>query len=69
MSSPVLETRNKFSALQNECRQPKEGNTTLPSGNILVVGDSQIRNLGRTFCTRDSGKSTCVCVPGAGVGV
>ena len=39
-----------------------------PGGNILVVGDSQMRYLDRTFCARDRKRRTRVCFPGAGVG-
>ena len=37
-------------------------------GKVLVVGDSQVKGLGRVFCARDSKRRMCVCLPGAGVG-
>ena len=39
-----------------------------PGGNILVVGDSQVRYLDRAFCAKDRKHRTRVCFPGAGVG-
>ena len=70
----VLETRNKFSVLEDCCSGDGNGNTaktdesTLSPGKVVVVGDSQVRGLGRLFCVRDAERRMCVCLPGAGVG-
>ena len=78
-SSPVLECRNSFSALAEgteegprtvEERTTEEERTDEPSlsnSKILVVGDSQVKYLDRTFCARDRKRRTRVCFPGAGV--
>ena len=67
--------RNSFHALSelNEEEVKVVGNRkvddkSLPTGNILVVGDSQVRYLDRTFCARDKKRRTRVCFPGAGIG-
>ena len=72
-ASPVLsvtETRNSFSVLEDQCSgdSEKTDEITLSSGKVVVVGDSQVRGLGRMFCARDVRRRMCVCLPGAGVG-
>ena len=66
----VTETRNSFSGLEDQCagESEKTDETTLSSGKVVVVGDSQVRGLGRVFCARDARRRMCVCLPGAGVG-
>ena len=67
---PQIVTRNSFSALGDECEREdlKVAETALSTGKVVVVGDSQVRNIGRTFCARDSKRRICVCLPGAGIG-
>ena len=71
--STVPETRNSFSALEDQCsrdnnKEVSAGDSTRPAGKCVVVGDSQVRGLGRLFCARDSERRMCACLPGAGVG-
>ena len=77
--TPPPETRNSFSVLRDECEgaasEGEKTDETTPSsgkpeveGKVVVVGDSQVRGLGRVFCARDSERRMCVCLPGAGVG-
>ena len=65
----VTETRNSFSGLKDQCSgdSEKTDETTLSLGKVVVVGDSQVRGLGRVFCARDARRRMCVCLPGAGV--
>ena len=74
-----LECRNSFEALSDDLREeaPKEDEqrqqertdgSTLSSGKILVMGDSQVRFLDKAFCVRDRRRRTRVCFPGAGIG-
>ena len=66
--TPVIETRNSFSGLEDQCSGDGETDvTTLSSGKVVVVGDSQVRGLGSIFCVRDARRRMCVCLPGAGV--
>ena len=48
----------------------KTDETTLSLGKKgkIVVGDSQVRDLGRLFCARDSERRMCVCLSRAGIG-
>lgn len=69
----TLAVKNSFAVLNDQCTgvQEKTDETTLSSrkkGKIVVVGDSQVRGLGRLFCARDSERRMCVCLPGAGIG-
>lgn len=66
----VTETRNSFSGLEDQCTgdSVKTAETTLSSGKVVLVEDSQVRGLGRVFCARDARRRMCVCLPGAGVG-
>ena len=69
----VPETRNSFSALEDQCSGDSNDGvqadeSTLPAGKCVVVGDSQVRGLGRLFCARDAERRMCVCLPGVGVG-
>ena len=70
-----VECRNSFHALSELKEDEKEVEEvrkvvadSLPRGNILIVGDSQVRYLDRAFCARDRKRRTRVCFPGAGVG-
>ena len=71
-----VECRNSFAALaeaeEEEVEEVKEVERTdepsLSKSKILVVGDSQVRYLDRTFCAKDRSRRTRVCFPGAGVG-
>ena len=76
---PAPETRNSFSVLRDECSgtedtrkteetTPSTGSKPQVKGKVVIVGDSQVRGLGRVFCARDSSSRMCVCLPGAGVG-
>ena len=67
--TPVTQTRNSFSGLEDQCSGNigKTEETTLSKGKVVVVGDSQVRGLGRLFCVRDARRRMCVCLPGAGV--
>ena len=73
-ASSVLETRNSFSVLRDQCSgdgtgmEIKTDETTLSKGKIILIGDSQVRGQGRLFCARDAERRMCVCLPGAGVG-
>ena len=66
----VTETRNSFSGLEDQCSgdSKKTDETTLSSGKVVVVGDSQVRGLGKVFGARDARRRMCVCLPGAGIG-
>lgn len=70
-----VECKNSFLALsglkevEEEVKEVRKVDAnSLPRGNILVVGDSQVRYLDRAFCARDRKRRTRVCFPGAGVG-
>ena len=67
---PQKATRNSFSGLGDECEDKdiKVAQTTLSTGKVFVVEDSQVRNIGRIFCARDSKCRMCVCLPGEGTG-
>ena len=69
--------KNTFTVLKDQCTGEavkKTDETILSSGKkykkgkIVVVGDSQVRGLGRLFCARDSKTRMCVCLPRAGIG-
>lgn len=72
MTSPAVatvETRNSFSGLEDQCTgdSRKTDETTLSTGKVVVVGDSQVRGIGRAFCVKNAKRRMCVCLPGAGV--
>ena len=65
----MLAVKNKFT-LHSAVKKTDE--TTLFSGKKgkkgrIVVGDSQVKGLGRLFCARDSERRMCVCLSGAGI--
>lgn len=68
----VTETRNSFSVLEDLCADAentrKTDETTLSSGKVVVVGDSQVRGLGKVLSSRGGKRWMSVCLPGAGVG-
>ena len=72
-----VETKNPFSVLEGEAEEEvdvaggEEGRPdapTLVGGNVLVLGDSQVRHLDSAFCAKDRRKRFRVCLPGAGIG-
>ena len=70
---PPVETRNSFSALEEGKTEDKEDGEradvrSLPTGNVVVIGDSQTRYLDRAFCDRDRQCRIRLCLPGAGIG-
>ena len=71
---PSVVTTNPFSVLEgteeSEARERRKGadEPTLPQGNVIVLGDSQVRHLANSFCARDKARRTTVCLPGAGIG-
>ena len=72
LQEPGVVTANAFSVLEEEgeAEERREGvdGRTLPQGNVIVFGDSQIRHLDSAFCSRDSKRRSRVCLPGAGIG-
>lgn len=82
--SNAIATSNSFDVLEDECcgetvdrakgKATKRKEAQAPQKvkevpkQTLVVGDSQIRYLDRTFCARDRGNRLRVCYPGAGIG-
>lgn len=69
-----VETANPFSVLQDEAvvgevqgRRERADGHSLPEGNVVVLGDSQVRHLEDEFCARDRKRRSRVCLPGAGI--
>ena len=69
-----VECRNRFSSLaENESSERenvkvhKRERERTGSKEVIVIGDSQVRYLDRTFCERDRNRRMRVCLPGAGV--
>ena len=65
---PPVETRNSFSVLEGEKTEDKEDGEradvrSLPTGNVVVIGDSQTRYLDRAFCDRDRQCIIRLCLP------
>ncbi|MEJ1857862.1 hypothetical protein, partial [Escherichia coli] len=61
------ETEESGDGEERETNRKVDGKT-LPPGNIVIVGDSQVRYLDREFCDKDRKRRTRVCFPGAGIG-
>lgn len=74
LEAPGVKTTNPFSMLEgteeSEAGERRKGadEPTLPQGNVIVLGDSQVRHLATSFCARDKERRTTVCLPGAGIG-
>ena len=70
----TLDVKNSLTVLKDQCTEDtvkKTDETTLSSGKkgkIVVVGDSQVRGLGRLFCAKDSERRLCVFLSEAGIG-
>ncbi|MPC99736.1 hypothetical protein E2C01_095167 [Portunus trituberculatus] len=64
-SFAVLEGVEKEEAGSDEVRRRVEG--SLPTGKVLLIGDSQERHLDAPFCDKDGRRKRRVCLPGAGI--
>ena len=54
--------------LEDECNDGESVDTSLSSGKILVMGDSQVRYLDRAFCAGDRKHRMLAYFPDAAIG-